>query len=1605
MTAEIKSFISEVEKTITETTSGISDVPEIKSQIDDARSHLQKLKNFVAWKWPNLDDEWQKALNNSLQALSDKIGIVRENINNSFLAFETAIQSLSPSDQEVPFIKTKITAVRLAMQKVRADDYKTYNTQLPVFSDFQDFFENKVPTILERKVYLDGVQAVLKQIENDSDVIKKDTTIAKLLSQANAEVQKLFWDIHNDSYSAESLADICSQIEVAKINRQSLNDIRIATLPKTPAEADPEKIKEYIPGTEEQKVWNLKLLQTYSRSFQTSWVNADNTSGTESMSLIGSIIKAKNGKRGGKNGPDAPTTGTPTLDAQNGWKSIGRDSTADELRSVYDADGNLVQFEKGAAEQVNDPEELTQMYLSLAQEHYLTLLVTKDRQNGNEDGKKSLPGFMHDKYDEVAKNTPIEWSESAESSFVWNGFDGNDFWPGDDEYKFSSPEDKQIFLESTMKLMPFLDAMSAQYAENSDPSLMEKVFTSMSIESQYDIYKTIVTALIATRNPIVTLLGWLSMEAFWQKFIDFPWMWYSLRGIIWIARAFIRKDGWFWWYADALSGWTTKYLSTFDTLKWAYTSEWNREVEGRFVREIALKKLESHPDSDAAKRYALVNDLIQQRMLGDVTITYTNGRTLVLKKITPQFWAALLALQKHYLERDFYNQCSKKKDESARQDFINNTSIIFSPDNTTYEAMIDLACASDSFWGQVLSGNVIDTSRTTEEGFWRIMRAPNNDFSGQNSSPGTRWNMIKNWLWATLGTFIRRITNRFPWRFQNNPAYIYSRSWALPFWIGRNSSRDAAAFIDYVDKSRDSIGIKFLISYDEIHHDVDDLLRNDHGHSAHGTGGHGHGPHGAPSNTPTPTETGTVFFDNPQERELLEHFAHAISPEHGGDWVIEQRNWEFAVVTMWYVCRWSELDPHHDETHNLHTMADIIAHINSASLTQTNKDRIRFFYNKMKDKTAEFTPEEIIEMGKLTKARVDITIGTDVTSDANNHIVWEGRTKMDDIEKKFYNDGLSVEDLKKEYWKWFKKYAKCCGEWYDPEKHTKLIEAQRIFADKLRAWSTLDVQIREGTYIHDTVDKAIEDAVGTPIKKDLSNLTATFRNSFFDARRQELLDQDNARVQQATAELTPKIDAIKQSMIDGQIRSKADFEAQIRTTLNGIKPQKVALQFINSWLPNGTLPFASNRFQDAVTAYWNHSFNIYESRINGIITNISTATDWEKKLDFLREYLTYGESANTVLDASGLALNTRGTNLVTATYETIHNAVKLIPSEKAKYEAFEKYKSKVASNPKPQESAFLVEMEAHFGKQKRAIIQKLETALQWADFDTVSTAYNAEKTSVENDYGHELCQDAINSTQIKFNELERVYVTSQVEEIQREKNADINVMVQNASQRINALATKVWGRHVAEIQKARNWVKQIEAWNSAVVAIAVEVEQNWLPEADAKDRVKAILASNTEYAAAFPTTAYDKISIALRAHEAARTALEAFSRGKNMAEKIAQALVGKNSIEEKYTAIVGIYAPATPEFGIVKASEIALFAQYGDGQWGLDPAKITNAQFLDAFTQDLVYRFTGGVDLDGQHAALISDTTRLAEINASLNRAGVAAIWPNINTHVRGARK
>lgn len=144
------------------------------------------------------------------------------------------------------------------------------------------------------------------------------------------------------------------------------------------------------------------------------------------------------------------------------------------------------------------------MYLSLAQEHYLTLLVLKDKRNNNQNSRASLPDFMRDQYDVVMKNTP---DDKGEDPFTWKGFDNNDWGLGDQEYKFSSPEDKQLFLESMINLMPFLDALNDSYVQNTDPSYLEKGIGLLDFNSVTGGLKSIFGILFTLRHPAALVFG------------------------------------------------------------------------------------------------------------------------------------------------------------------------------------------------------------------------------------------------------------------------------------------------------------------------------------------------------------------------------------------------------------------------------------------------------------------------------------------------------------------------------------------------------------------------------------------------------------------------------------------------------------------------------------------------------------------------------------------------------------------------------------------------------------------------------------------------------------------------------------------------------------------------------------------------------------------------------------------------------------------------------------------------------------------------------------------------------------------------------------------
>lgn len=114
----------------------------------------------------------------------------------------------------------------------------------------------------------------LSYVDKLSDNIKQDSSFVS----AKTEVDNVFDTALNNflntgKYEGNVIDNAVDKLDIIVTNLQSIEDLRAALLPEEPIEADPENIKDYIDGSEQEKVWNLKLLQQYSRAFSVSDVS------------------------------------------------------------------------------------------------------------------------------------------------------------------------------------------------------------------------------------------------------------------------------------------------------------------------------------------------------------------------------------------------------------------------------------------------------------------------------------------------------------------------------------------------------------------------------------------------------------------------------------------------------------------------------------------------------------------------------------------------------------------------------------------------------------------------------------------------------------------------------------------------------------------------------------------------------------------------------------------------------------------------------------------------------------------------------------------------------------------------------------------------------------------------------------------------------------------------------------------------------------------------------------------------------------------------------------------------------------------------------------
>lgn len=150
---------------------------------------------------------------------------------------------------------------------------------------------------------------------------------------------------------------------------------------------------------------------------------------------------------------------------------LDQSSTPGDLKSQaeYPDSSVLAKHLSEIARYANDIETLIPIYVSLVQEHYLTLLVKRDYNNRNKEGRADLPKSLQERYDILYENADPEKQKLA-NTFTQTGLDSDGFdWKrGPDQFPFPDETTKMQFITSSIKLLPIFDTVDEAYL---DPKL------------------------------------------------------------------------------------------------------------------------------------------------------------------------------------------------------------------------------------------------------------------------------------------------------------------------------------------------------------------------------------------------------------------------------------------------------------------------------------------------------------------------------------------------------------------------------------------------------------------------------------------------------------------------------------------------------------------------------------------------------------------------------------------------------------------------------------------------------------------------------------------------------------------------------------------------------------------------------------------------------------------------------------------------------------------------------------------------------------------------------------------------------------------------------
>ncbi len=1241
---------------------------------------LQKLKKDLSVLDPENGKVKDKVFLNKVAA--DPL----KDLENLEKAFTTALEKNDPNARmnALKDVKNKATNLMLKLTQVIENDYKKYQSKLETRTTTIATLSTQIESLLGKT--LPEALNSLNPAENHDQTTKKfwdtisynenelkslETKYLKSLESTDPDKQiKELTDIK------DSVTKLATVLEGIISSQELLNDVmqveeekflsEIDKKLQTPLSEYDQKILKELPGkNDEEKKWNYNLLNAYSDAFatqnvpagKTAWLTTSEKKST-TVSLMGSLQIAEwwNGKNG-KDVIDQQKISRQKWNPLDVWIKRA-DKSSDLAQAVANPNPGVKHIED-VAQYANNINTVTPIYFSLVREHYLTLLVQKDRYYNNSQWKNTLPDHQKENYDEIAKTSPSRWP--VQFTWEWLDSDGLDWSFKDDTYTFQNIDDKKSFLEWSMKLLPYLDTLWKKFQEKeflwffdkawnvvgSVLDIMEWIDKHIPFLHSYRFIEGMLKVLTAVGNPAgLALWSALSLWSRWEWQTNLPYNIFIIKALLYALRSITQLP-----WIRSIKVWVGLFGPKFKEIEKDFAEDgkyphksisdiiWYKRasVQEKIVSDIALAKLKYYPENGAPSKsfqeYQVSRDIILHRQQGPVTLPVkTVGgivtETVTLWQITPEFANALLLMHNIIIEDEClrqYQNIKRGKDADATLNFEKVDGSAFNITDITCKKLIENATVYSNPFMQVLTWNTTDTSRLIERGPWRILRGASPDIKQDFS---TKWNAPKVYADLTIWKLTRAVTSRFPglWWRRIDPSLIYYESFSIPtLFQGKPNEGLARRFLDDLVAARkiDHSLLPESLTEEDVRTEVKELLKN-----------------------------GQIFNDD-AERALLEDFAKSVRG------VVRRSTWEYTVARLWFVCRWDGA-PTPAEIIGLDSLDGMNAHIDANQLsTQESRNKVESAYKKIKNSEL-LTPKEIMELGKLTGSRFDLTGATD----ANSHIIWNGRTEMDELENEYYiADLVELHDdanFTTKYEEWFFKNAKSCSAQYDFEKHSKLLMAQKKLQEYMKKGGELETALKDGSE-HDREEAIKRKMRSLSINPDAPWFTQIFKGDY-DTRIIALETVRGGTESKAITEVETEIRKLHQEMKDWTLWNIDDYKTQLAQKLRWCKPSKVALDFINLAL-GGT---ARVDLEPAIKEYCDNAEVKFEARIADIIRLMNdTSIWWEERYAALADYRQYGESSEERWDD-------RGRKIVSSAYDAIHNEIKSgSPAEQySKYESY-----------------------------------------------------------------------------------------------------------------------------------------------------------------------------------------------------------------------------------------------------------------------------------------------------------------------------------------------